>query len=99
MVDKSALQPPIAVVGLGALFPGATANDGFWKNIIDGKDLIEEVPPSHWLIDDYFDPDPSKSGKSYGKRGAFLQGVSFDPLTMRFHPTTSAPRTLLNCLR
>ena len=80
MVDKSALQPPIAVVGLGALFPGATANDGFWKNIIDGKDLIEEVPPSHWLIEDYFDPDPSKSGKSYGKRGAFLQGVSFDPL-------------------
>jgi acyl transferase domain-containing protein/NADP-dependent 3-hydroxy acid dehydrogenase YdfG/acyl carrier protein len=80
MVEKSALQPPIAVVGLGALFPGATANDGFWKNIIDGKDLIEEVPPSHWLIEDYFDPDPSKSGKSYGKRGAFLQGVSFDPL-------------------
>ena len=46
-------QTPIAVVGVSALFPGSTDARGFWKDILDGRDLITDVPPSHWLIEDY----------------------------------------------
>ena len=81
-------QIPIAVIGLGALFPGSIEKDGFWRNILDGRDLIDEVPPSHWLIDDYYDPDPGKAGKTYSRRGAFLSETPFDPLANGIPPTT-----------
>ncbi|MCH7866524.1 MAG: SDR family NAD(P)-dependent oxidoreductase [Myxococcales bacterium] len=71
---------PIAVVGVSALFPGSLDATGFWKDILEGSDLITDVPPSHWLIDDYYDPDPSVPDKTYAKRGAFLKDIDFDSL-------------------
>jgi acyl transferase domain-containing protein len=38
------------------------------------------VPASHWLIEDYYDPDPTVPDKTYAKRGAFLPDVDFDPM-------------------
>lgn len=77
----------IAVVGIGSLFPGSTENHGFWKNICKGLDLTSEVPVNHWLIDDYYDPDPGKPGKTYCRRGGFLPKVPFDPLEFGIPPT------------
>jgi len=73
-------RPPIAIVGVSALFPGSVDSTGFWKDILEGSDLITDVPESHWLIDDYYDPDPSVPDKTYAKRGAFLQDIDFDSL-------------------
>ena len=73
-------RPPIAIVGVSALFPGSLDATGFWKDILEGNDLITDVPASHWLIDDYYDPDPSRPDKTYAKRGAFLQDIDFDSL-------------------
>ena len=36
---------PIAIVGVGALFPGSVDAAAFWRNIVEGKDLVTEVPP------------------------------------------------------
>src|SRR6185312_14746952 len=55
----SRVQTPIAVVGVSALFPGSSDARGFWSDILAGRDLVTEVPPSHWLIEDYYDPDPA----------------------------------------
>jgi malonyl CoA-acyl carrier protein transacylase len=71
---------PIAVVGVSALFPGATDTTGFWHNIVAGRDEIREIPESYWLIDDFHDPDPRAEDKTYGKRGAFVDPVDFDCL-------------------
>ncbi len=79
--------PPIAVVGVSALFPGSLDKSGFWHDILAGKDLISDVPPNHWLIEDYYDPDPSVPDKTYAKRGAFLDKVVFDPLTWGIPPS------------
>ncbi len=73
-------RPAIAVVGVSALFPGSIDATGFWSDILAGSDLITDVPPSHWLIDDYYDPDPSVPDKTYAKRGAFLPKVDFDAM-------------------
>jgi acyl transferase domain-containing protein/NADP-dependent 3-hydroxy acid dehydrogenase YdfG len=83
-------MPPIAVVGIGALFPGETGSDGFWRTIIAGKDCITEVPPSHWLIEDYYDPDPATPGKTYTSRGAFLSPVDFDTIEHGIPPNLLA---------
>jgi polyketide-type polyunsaturated fatty acid synthase PfaA len=77
---------PIAVVGLSALFPGSVHRQAFWRNIVAGRDFITDVPPDHWLVEDYYDPDPTKPGKIYAKRGAFLPKVPFNPLEFGLPP-------------
>ncbi|MEO5762892.1 MAG: beta-ketoacyl synthase N-terminal-like domain-containing protein, partial [Vicinamibacteria bacterium] len=75
-----AKHPPIAVVGLGALFPGSTDANGMWRDIVAGKDQLTEIPKAHWLIDDFYDPDPKAPDKTYARRGGFIPEVAFDPL-------------------
>lgn len=76
----------IAVVGISALFPGSSDARGFWADIMAGRDLITDVPPTHWLIEDYYDPDPSAPDKTYCKRGAFISPVDFDPMEFGLPP-------------
>ncbi|HEX4381742.1 MAG TPA: beta-ketoacyl synthase N-terminal-like domain-containing protein, partial [Myxococcales bacterium] len=78
---------PIAIVGVAALFPGSTSKEGFWRDIVAGRDLITDVPASHWLIDDYYDADPKARDKTYAKRGAFLKAIDFDPLAWGVPPS------------
>jgi acyl transferase domain-containing protein/NADP-dependent 3-hydroxy acid dehydrogenase YdfG len=79
---------PVAVVGLAALMPGARDVAEFWRNIVTGRDLITDVPATHWSPDDFYDPDPSASDKTYCRRGAFLPDIEFDPLAHGLPPTT-----------
>ncbi len=84
--DREFLSPAVAVVGVSALFPGSTEVRGFWRDIMQGRDQIREVPPQYWLIDDYYDPDPAAPDKTYGKRGAFLDATPFDALAYGVPP-------------
>ena len=77
----------IAVVGVSAIFPGSVDKTGFWNDILAGRDLITDVPDTHWLIEDYFDEDPSARDKTYGKRGAFLGDIDFDPMAFGVPPS------------
>lgn len=77
---------PLAVVGMSALFPGSAQKQAFWRNIVDGRDFITEVPAGHWLVEDYYDPDPSAPGKVYVRRGAFLPAVPFSPMEFGLPP-------------
>ena len=92
MTNSTIKQSKIAVVGVSALFPGSTDTEGFWGDILKGKDLLTDVPESHWLIDDYYDPDPSAPDKTYAKRGGFLDTVDFDPMKFGMPPSI-APAT------
>ncbi len=83
----SSKHPPIAIVGLGALFPGSTDPNGLWRDIVSGKDQLTEIPKAHWLIDDYYDADPKAPDKTYAKRGGFIPEVAFDPLEHGMPPT------------
>ena len=77
---------PIAVVGASGLFPGSNGGQSFWRNILAGEDFMTEIPEDHWLIDDYYDPEPGTRGKIYGTRGAFLPKVDFDPMEFGMPP-------------
>jgi acyl transferase domain-containing protein/NADP-dependent 3-hydroxy acid dehydrogenase YdfG len=79
---------PVAVVGLAALMPGARDVAEFWRNIVAGRDLITDVPATHWSADDFYDPDPVAQDKTYGRRGAFLPEIEFDPLAHGLPPAT-----------
>ncbi|MEV6823805.1 beta-ketoacyl synthase N-terminal-like domain-containing protein [Amycolatopsis sp. NPDC051102] len=103
--ESASAAEPIAVVGVSALMPGSADADGFWRTVVQGRDLVTDVPPSHWLIADYYDPDPAAPDKTYGYRGAFLDPVDFDPLAHGLPPSalpatdTSQTLTLLAAQR
>ena len=77
---------PIAVVGLGALYPGSGGRDGLWRDIVEGRDNISDVPESYWLVDDHYDPDPQAPDKTYARRGGFIDRVAFDPMEFGIPP-------------
>ncbi|WP_086826902.1 type I polyketide synthase [Allokutzneria sp. NRRL B-24872] len=86
MFEDFAPTVPIAVVGLGALLPGSDSTAGFWRTVVDGRDLMTEIPTDRWLVEDYFDADPLAADKTYAKRGAFLTPTEFDPLNFGVLP-------------
>jgi acyl transferase domain-containing protein/NADP-dependent 3-hydroxy acid dehydrogenase YdfG len=86
--DGRPRQMPIAVVGLAAFMPGSIDLTGFWRNVLTGRDLMTDVPPSRWLVGDYYDPDQRATDKTYGKRGAFLPPVDFDPVRYGIPPSS-----------
>jgi acyl transferase domain-containing protein/aryl carrier-like protein len=67
---------PIAIIGLGCRFPGG-ANDleSFWQLLHDGVDAVREVPGDRWDVEAFYDPDPDTPGKTYARRGGFLDQV------------------------
>jgi acyl transferase domain-containing protein len=79
-------RSPIAVVGIGAICPGSQDAEGFWRDVVAGRDLLRDVPPTHWLIRDYYDPDPNAPDRTYVRRGAFISGVEIDPLELGIPP-------------
>jgi len=78
----------IAVVALGAVMPGSTDIAGFWRTLLHGRDHLTEVPPTHWLPEDYYDSDPKTPNRVHTCRGGFLPHVEFDPLTYGVPPST-----------
>ncbi|MFI1932243.1 SDR family NAD(P)-dependent oxidoreductase [Streptomyces sp. NPDC020330] len=86
MPDPTPRQLPIAVVGVGALVPGATDAAGYWRIVTGGRDLITEVPATRWRVEDHYDPDPAAADKTYARRGAFLPEVDFDPMAYGVPP-------------
>lgn len=77
---------PIAIIGISAIFPGSVTPEGLWLNIVQGRDLIRDIPETHWLIKDYYDPNPGQQDKTYCKRGGFLDPMDFDPIEFGVPP-------------
>jgi acyl transferase domain-containing protein/NADP-dependent 3-hydroxy acid dehydrogenase YdfG len=86
--DQARRQVPVAVVGLAAFMPGSTDLGGFWRNVLTGRDLLTDVPADRWLVEDYYDPEPRAADKTYGRRGAFLPKVGFDPVAFGIPPNS-----------
>lgn len=63
---------PIAIIGMGCRFPGASGLAGYWQLLRDGVDAITEVPAERWDVDAFYDPDRSAPGKMYSRWGGFL---------------------------
>ncbi|RII25223.1 MAG: beta-ketoacyl synthase [Geobacter sp.] len=79
---------PLAIIGIGCLFPGAEDQNTYWANIREGVDAITDIPSTHWRTADYHDPDPKTADHTYGQRGGFISPFPFNPLEFNIPPNT-----------
>src|SRR5436190_10585765 len=85
-VDDRSSQTPVAIIGMGCMFPKARDLERYWSNILNRVDAITDVPPTHWRPEDYFDKDPKSPDRTYASRGGFLSPVDFPPLEFGITP-------------
>jgi acyl transferase domain-containing protein/NADPH:quinone reductase-like Zn-dependent oxidoreductase/acyl carrier protein/ubiquinone/menaquinone biosynthesis C-methylase UbiE len=71
----------IAIIGIGCRFPGGINDaESFWKLLVEGRDAVTDVPADRWNVERYYDPEPGIAGKTFAKRGGFLDQIDkFDP--------------------
>lgn len=91
----------IAIIGMACIYPGAQDIDAFWRNILDAKNCITEVPDERWNKEIYYDPLDTNGSKSPSKWGGFIPKIEFDPLEFGIPPQSLAaidPTQLLSLL-
>ncbi len=65
----------IAIVGMAGRYPGSEDLEGFWEDLVAGRDRIGDIPIDRWDHNRYFDPE-RRPGMSYGRWGGFLDDVA-----------------------
>ncbi|MBL7495261.1 polyketide synthase, partial [Frankia sp. CN7] len=83
-------QPPVAIVGMAVLLPGAPDLDTYWHNLVGGVDAITEAPPGRW-DPAFYDPagatGPARADRIYCRRGGFVDDLAYvDPLRFGIPP-------------
>ncbi|MGA5629813.1 SDR family NAD(P)-dependent oxidoreductase [Streptomyces cellulosae] len=80
---------PIAIVAMSCRFPGGIRTpEQLWALLAAGGDAVSPFPADRgWDLEALYDADPDRSGTSYVREGAFLQGVSeFDAAFFGINP-------------
>ena len=62
----------IAIVGMSGRFPGSGSIEGFWQDLLDGKNHVKKIPKSRFDIDQYYDATLSKKNSISTQLGCFL---------------------------
>ncbi len=79
---------PVAVIGIGCIFPDSPDAKAFLKLLLRGHSAISDPPETHRYLQAYFDPDPKRPDHIYCNRGGYLPQVDFDPSEFGIPPST-----------
>ncbi|PEO82731.1 hypothetical protein CN558_22205 [Bacillus wiedmannii] len=77
----------IAIIGISGRFPGSKNLLEFWRNLIEEKDLITEIPSDRWDWEGYIGDPLEEENKTNSKWGGFLEDIkSFDASFFKISP-------------
>ncbi|MGV2191527.1 SDR family NAD(P)-dependent oxidoreductase [Agrobacterium vitis] len=77
----------VAIVGMSGAFPGAPDIATFWRNLVEGRAVISEIPPERWDWRALMGDPKTEQGKTDIRWGGFLDDIaSFDPLFFGISP-------------
>jgi acyl transferase domain-containing protein/NAD(P)-dependent dehydrogenase (short-subunit alcohol dehydrogenase family) len=76
----------IAIIGAGAIFPGAHTAAAFWEMLAAGRDPKTKVTEDRWDPEVYWNPDRVGPWRSPSQVGGFITGFKLDPLKFRIPP-------------
>ncbi|MGE3272807.1 MAG: type I polyketide synthase, partial [Chloroflexota bacterium] len=73
-MKPAAGSEPIAIIGIGCRFPGGVDSpDSFWKVLVEGREVVTEVPSDRFDVESIYDPRPATPGRVLTRRGGFLE--------------------------
>ena len=95
MADRGPRPTDAAIIGMGAVFPGAADLAAYRRNLVAGMDAITDVPPGRWDPQVYYDATgtegPARSDHFYCRRGGFIDDLAaFDPTRFGIMPAAVA---------
>jgi acyl transferase domain-containing protein/NAD(P)-dependent dehydrogenase (short-subunit alcohol dehydrogenase family) len=79
-------QSPLAIIGIGCLFPKSGDLEAYWANITNRVDAITGVPKTHWRAEDYCAKDSPAPESICASRGGFISPVQFNPMEFGIPP-------------
>ena len=65
--STAAARQPIAIVGIGCRFPGASSPQQFWQLLVDGADAVGEIMPQRWDDGRWYHANKECLGRVYTK--------------------------------
>ena len=76
----AAFAEPVAIVGVGGIFPGARTLEQYWSLIERGVDTSRPVPKGRWILDpaQALDPVSASADHVYTDRGCFVDPFDLD---------------------
>ena len=69
---------PIAVIGMGTVFPGAHTLDAFWDLLVSGQTALSELPADRWTKEPGGESNGAPSGKTGNYVGGFVRDYEYD---------------------
>jgi phthiocerol/phenolphthiocerol synthesis type-I polyketide synthase A len=90
--DRSWVDEPIAVIGLGCRLPGDIHGpEAFWQFLCEGRSAVGEVPPDRWAPFDNGSPDVAAALSGTTRWGSFLADIDlFDAEFFEISPKEAA---------
>ncbi|MFT7463211.1 MAG: acyl transferase domain-containing protein/3-hydroxymyristoyl [Pseudohongiellaceae bacterium] len=72
--------PPIAIVGVGGVLPGAADLDGFWELVREGRSAAHEVPAGRWILepDQIIHPQHGQPDRVVSRRACLLRDATLN---------------------
>jgi thioesterase domain-containing protein/3-oxoacyl-(acyl-carrier-protein) synthase/acyl carrier protein/enoyl-[acyl-carrier-protein] reductase (NADH) len=92
LVPPSAEGPwePIAIIGMSGQFPMSEDIGEYWKNIMEGRDCITEIPGERWDWKAFYGESVNNPNNTTIKWGGFIDDVKyFDPLFFDINPKSA----------
>ncbi len=90
--DRSWVDEPIAVIGMGCRFPGDIYGpEAFWQFLCEGRSAVGEVPSDRWASFDDGSPEAVAALSGTTRWGSFLSEVdAFDAEFFEISPREAA---------